>query len=153
MQKLIFTALAITLLSGLAIGLQSSLISAAGKSVGPTLTGLLVNAFAGSAAGLLLVVLYARQGNTAFSAIPSSTFGAMAVAGLLGIGVIAGVAYGLPRIGIAAGISMIITGQMIVAVLVDTFGLLDAQPIPLNWARMGGLALLALGTWLILPRA
>ncbi len=152
MQKLVLTALAITLFSGLAIGVQSSLISAAGKYIGGTLTGLFVNALAGLAAALLLVIIYVRQGNTAFSTIQSPTFGAMAVAGLLGIGVIAGIAFALPKIGIAAGLSMIITGQMTVGVLVDTFGLMDGQPIPLSWARIGGLVLLALGTWLIVPK-
>jgi len=78
--------------------------------------------------------------------------GIIVVSGLLGIGIIAGIAYALPKIGIAAGLSTIIAGQMAVAVLVDTFGLAGGQPIPLNWARIGGLGLLALGTWAILPK-
>jgi transporter family-2 protein len=152
MQKIILTALAIALCSGLAIGVQSSLISAAGKNTGATLTGLLVNAFAGTGAGLILVAMYVRDGNNVFLAIHTPALGVMAVAGLLGIGVISGLAYALPKIGVAAGLSMIITGQMLVGVLVDTMGLLDGQPIPLNWARIGGLGLLALGTWVIVPK-
>lgn len=152
MQKSILPALIVALLSGLAIGAQSSLNSAAGKITGATLTGLLVNFLGGAAAGLLLVVVYARQGKTTFSAIQAPTLGIIVVSGLLGIGIIAGIAYALPKIGIAAGLSTIIAGQMAVAVLVDTFGLAGGQPIPLNWARIGGLGLLALGTWAILPK-
>jgi transporter family-2 protein len=152
MQKVILTSLIVALFSGLAIGVQSSLISAAGKNTGAMLTGLLVNAIAGVAAGLLMVVVYVRQGNTAFSAIQAPTLGVIVVAGLLGIGIITGIAYALPKIGVAAGLSMIITGQMAVGVLVDTFGLADGQPIPLNWGRIGGLGLLALGTWFIVPK-
>ena len=70
----------------------------------------------------------------------------------MGIVIITGIAYALPRIGVAAGLSTIIASQMVVAVLVDTFGLAGGQPIPLDWARIGGLGLLALGTWLILPK-
>ena len=152
MQRLILTSLIVALFSGLAIGIQSSLISAAGKTTGAMLTGLLVNTFAGIAAGLLLLVVYVRQGNTVFSNIQAPTLGVIVVAGLLGIGIIAGIAYALPKIGVAAGLSMIITGQMTIGVLVDTLGLADGQPIPLNWVRIGGLVLLALGTWLIVPK-
>ena len=150
MQKSILPALIVALLSGLAIGAQSSLNSAAGKITGATLTGLLVNFLGGAAAGLLLVVVYVRQGKATFSAIQAPMLGIIVVSGLLGIGIIAGIAYALPKIGIAAGLSTIIAGQMAVAVLVDTFGLAGGQPIPLNWARIGGLGLLALGTWAIL---
>jgi transporter family-2 protein len=152
MEKIIFSALLVALISGLAIGVQSSLNSAAGKIAGAALTGLLVNALAGAAAGLILVVVYARRGNATFSAIQPPTLGIILASGLLGIGIIAGIAYALPKIGVAAGLSMIITGQMAVGVLVDTFGLLGGQPISLNWARVGGLGLLALGTWALIPR-
>ena len=81
-----------------------------------------------------------------------STAGVIAGAGLLGIGIISGIAYALPRIGVAAGLSMIITGQMAMGVLVDTFGFADGERIPLTWARIGGLLLLAVGTWLIVPK-
>ena len=127
-------------------------ISVAGKTTGAALTGLLVNVFAGLAAGLLVVVVYLRQGNTAFSAIQAPTLGLIMAAGLLGIGIIAGIAYALPKVGVAAGLSMIITGQMAMGVLVDTFGLADGQSIPLSWVRIGGLVLLALGTWFIVPK-
>jgi transporter family-2 protein len=152
MQKSILPALIVALLTGLAIGAQSSLNSAAGKMTGATLTGLLVNFLGGAAAGLLLVVVHVRQGNVTVSAIQAPTLGIIVVSGLLGIGIIAGIAYALPKIGVGAGLSTIIAGQMAVAVLVDTFGLAGGQPIPLNWARIGGLGLLALGTWAILPK-
>jgi transporter family-2 protein len=152
MQKLILTSLIVALFSGLAIGVQSSLISVAGKNTGAMLTGLLVNALAGVAAGLLLLAVYIWQGNTAFSAIQAPTLRAIVIAGLLGIGIIAGIAYTLPKIGVAAGLSMIITGQMAMGVLVDTYGLADGEPIPLNMARIGGLVLLAMGTWFIVPK-
>jgi uncharacterized membrane protein YdcZ (DUF606 family) len=152
MQKFVIQALMIALLSGLAIGVQSSLIGSAGKITGAVLTGLLVNFFAGAASGLLLVVIYLKQGNITFSGMRVSTIGMVIFAGILGVGVIAGIAYALPKIGVAAGLSMIITGQMAVAVLADTLGLTGEEPIPLNWVRIGGLVLLVLGTWAIVPK-
>ena len=152
MQKSILAALVVALFSGLAVGVQSSFINVAGKNTGAILTGLLVNIFAGIAAGLLVVIVYAQPGNSALSTIQAQTWGVMLVAGLLGIGVIAGIAYSLPKTGVAAGLSMIITGQMIVGVLVDMFVLkiLISLPVIMNWT--GGLGLLALGTWAIVPK-
>jgi transporter family-2 protein len=152
MQRIILTSLIVALFSGLAIGVQSTLISMAGRNTGAMLTGILVNVAAGLAAGLLLIVVYLRPGNPSLLAIQAPTFGVIAVAGLLGIGIIGGIAYALPKLGVAAGLSMIITGQMAMGVLIDTLGLADGEPIPLNWARIGGIVLLALGTWFIVPK-
>ena len=152
MQKPILIAIFAALASGIAIGTQSSLTSTAGKVTGPILAGLLINFAGGFSAGLILFVIYIQKGNVPFSAIQAPTWGIILVSGLLGIGIIAGVAYSLPKIGIAAGLSTIIAGQMTVAVLVDTFGLTGGEPIPLNLSRIGGLVLLALGTWAILPK-
>ena len=152
MQKSLLTALIVAIVSGLAIGTQSALTSASGKVTGATLTGLLVNFFGGVTAGLLLLVISVRQGKIVFSGLQAPTLINIVVSGLLGIIIIAGIAYALPKIGVAAGLSTLIAGQMMVAVMVDTFGLTGGEPIPLNWSRIGGLILLALGTWAILPR-
>jgi transporter family-2 protein len=152
MQKSFLIAIFAALISGIAIGTQSSLTSSAGKVTGPILAGLLINFAGGVSAGLILFVIYIRKGNVPFSAIQAPMWGIIIVSGLLGIGIIAGVAYSLPKIGIAAGLSTIIAGQMTVAVLVDTFGLTGGEPIPLNWSRISGLVLLALGTWAILAK-
>lgn len=152
MIKSIGPALIIAILSGLAIGTQAAFNSAIGKITGATLTGLLVNFLGGAAAGLFLAVIYLRQGSAAFSSIQPSTLGIIVVSGLLGIGIITGVAYALPKTGIAAGLSAIIAAQMVVALVVDTLGLLGGRPIQLSWARIIGIGLLALGTWTILPK-
>jgi len=152
MQKSLLTALIVAIVSGLAIGTQSSLTTATGKITSATLTGLLVNFAGGVASGLFLLVIYIREGKMSFSALNAPTIGLIIVSGLLGIGIIAGIAYALPKIGVTAGLSTIIAGQMTVAVVVDTFGLTGGEPIPLNWSRISGLILLALGTWAILPK-
>jgi len=152
MQKSMWIALAVAVLSGLAIGVQATLNSAAGKIVGATLTGLLVNFTGGAAAGVILAVMYLRLGNGGFSNLNPTSLGIIFASGLLGIGIITGVAYAFPKTGIAAGSAAIIASQMVVAVTVDTLGLTGGQPIPLSWTRIAGLGLLALGTWAILPR-
>ncbi|MDH5606238.1 MAG: hypothetical protein OEY93_05075, partial [Anaerolineae bacterium] len=69
MQKVFLPALLIALASGLAIGVQSTLIGSAGKTAGAVLTGLLVNFLAGAAAGVVLILIYAREGRAPFMGI------------------------------------------------------------------------------------
>jgi transporter family-2 protein len=54
------------------------------------------------------------------------------------------------RIGTAATIGIIIAGQLVMAALIDRFGLFGADRIGLGWARFTGLALLAAGAALSL---
>ena len=54
------------------------------------------------------------------------------------------------RIGTAATVGIIIAGQLVMAALIDRFGLFGADRIGLGWARLTGLALLAAGAALSL---
>lgn len=152
MQSSIIIAMLVAACSGLAVGVQSSLINVTGKISGAFFTGLLVNFFAGAIAGITLIVIYLKQGKSSYSVLNLSTIGLAGMAGILGIVVIMGIAYSLPKVGVAAGLSAIIAGQMFVGVIVDSFGLFGGEPIPLSWPRVAGIALLALGTWAIIPK-
>ncbi len=152
MPKAGVIAIFIAILSGLAIGVQSSLNSAAGKMTGAAITGLLVNFIGGVASALLLLLIFIRQRDMEFLNIKPTTWVVIVISGLLGIGIITGIAYALPKIGVAAGLSAIIAGQMVVALIVDTFGLTGAKPIPMNISRIIGILLLALATWALLPK-
>ena len=151
MQKGLIVAFVAAVGSGIAIGLQSTLNNWAGRLVGPTSTGLLVNFVGGVVAGVLLL-LASGQGVVHQGALQGTTPLIILTSGVLGIAIITGLAYSLPRIGIAAGLSAIILGQMVVAVAVDSLGWGGGEPIPLGAARVAGLALLLLGTWFLLPR-
>lgn len=152
MPKVGVIAIFIAILSGLAIGVQSSLNSAAGKMTGAVITGLLVNFIGGMASALLLLIIFIRQRDMEFLIIKPTTWGVIVLSGLLGIGIITGVAYALPKIGVAAGLSAIIAGQMVIALIVDTLGLTGAKPIPMSVSRMIGIVLLAFATWALLPK-
>jgi transporter family-2 protein len=152
MLKFQTIALIVALACGLGVGTQASLNNAAGRLAGPVLTGLLVNFLGGVVSGLILAAIYLRQGAGFLSGIRGSTLNILVIAGLLGIAIISGAAYALPRIGVAAGLAAVIVGQMFVAIIVDTLGLVGGQPVPISWVRLGGLALLALSTWMILPK-
>ena len=152
MQRGMIVALVVAVGSGIAIGLQSALNNWAGRLMGPTTTGLLVNFVGGVIAGTLLLVLAPRQNVLQWEALKGMAPGIILAAGALGIVIITGIAYALPRAGIAAGLSAVILGQMVVAAVVDGLGWGGAEPIPLSGARIAGLMLLVLATFLLLPR-
>jgi transporter family-2 protein len=55
-----------------------------------------------------------------------------------------------PRIGVAAAIGLVIAGNLVMAAVIDRWGLLGQDEIPITWHRVVGLALLAAGSALLL---
>ena len=152
MKAPVISALVIAFASGLAIGTQSTLTNWAGRLLGPTRTGLFINFAGGAIAGIVILALAFRTTRIPAPPITGSIIPIVVGAGALGLGIIAGIAFAFPKIGIAAGLATIIFGQMLVAVIVDTLGWAGAPPIPLGLARVFGLGFLLVGAWLVLPR-
>lgn len=149
MEKLLLSALLVAVGSGIAVGIQGTLNNWAGRIIGPVHTGLLVS-IAGGSVSFLLLLFVSRQQALPWAEVRASApyvFGA----GIMGIGILAGIAYSLPKAGIAAGLAGIILGQMLIAVVIDSLGW-GGSKIPLNVTRLLGLLLLVIATLLILPR-
>lgn len=151
MEKLVLGALLVALGSGLAVGLQNTFVSRASQSVGAVHTGLLVNLTGGTLSLVLLGVLVWRNPTFPWQDVRNSAV-FWAAAGALGVGIVVGIGFALPRTGVAAGLAAIILGQLFVAVVVDTFGW-GGPRIPLSVSRILGVTLLVVATWLLLPRS
>jgi transporter family-2 protein len=151
MKNQIILGLLGALVTGLAIGAQSSLSTRIGGLIGNFRTGLLMNFAGGVIAGLFVLALTFVQGKS-FWNLPSSAVIMLLVAGALGILIITGIAFSLQVTGVAAGLATVILGEMLVSVIVDTRGLAGAAPIPLTWERIAGLLVIVVGVYLILPK-
>ena len=57
-----------------------------------------------------------------------------------------------PRIGATATIGLLIAGQLAMGVLIDRYGWFGVEQVPLNWPRIVGVLLLAVGALLALRR-
>jgi bacterial/archaeal transporter family-2 protein len=57
-----------------------------------------------------------------------------------------------PRIGIAATLGVVIAGNLVMGALIDQFGLFGLDRVAIGWERALGIALLAAGVALSLPR-
>ena len=57
-----------------------------------------------------------------------------------------------PRIGIAATLGLVIAGNLVMGAVIDQLGLFGLDRIPIGWPRALGIAFLAVGVALSLPR-
>jgi len=139
----IFLIILIGLFGGVAVGLQSPLASMISQQLGVFESVFIVHL--GGALIALIPLLYLGGGK--LSQWRSVPWYALA-AGVFGLVVIASISYMIPRIGIAAAITTIVAGQLLVGTILDHFGLLGAAEKSLEPTRIFGLVVVLAGVWL-----
>jgi bacterial/archaeal transporter family-2 protein len=72
--------------------------------------------------------------------------------GALSAFIVLAITVGPPRIGVTATVALVIAGNLVMAALIDRYGLLGNKQIALDWPRVLGLILLAAGAALTLRR-
>jgi transporter family-2 protein len=72
--------------------------------------------------------------------------------GVMSVFIILAITVTGPRIGVVATTALIIAAQFALAALIDRFGWLGVEPVPVSWPRVLGIALLAVGAALTLRR-
>jgi len=72
--------------------------------------------------------------------------------GILSAFIVLAITFSAPKIGVAAAIGLVITGNLVVAAMIDRFGWFGVDPIPLDWPRVVGILLLAGGAALVLRK-
>ena len=139
-------ALLLAALCGAAMAVQGSLNSILGKFIGLLPATLLVHLV-----GTLGVILVCRWDGSAWGKLGQAPWFAF-LGGLLGVLIVYGVAASIPRLGVANATTAIIAAQITMAVAIDHFGLFGLKAIPFSWWKAAGMALLVLGTRLLLMR-
>jgi len=133
------------LVAGGAITFQSLFSGTIGDRV-----GVMESAFIIHLGGLLLaglIVLGMRGGNLgAWRTVPWYVYSA----GFLGVLIVSGYSFAVPRLGLAASLTLAIVVQLILGAVLDHFGVLGAAQRSLDLWRGVGIAVLLAGTWLIL---
>jgi bacterial/archaeal transporter family-2 protein len=151
MQNLTLVGLIVALGSGLAIGIQSTLFTMIGRSIGPVRGSLVVNVTAGIIAGFILMGALAIQGRAQWR-IPGGTLLPAVIAVILGLFIVAGISLAFQRTGLAAGVVTVFLGQMLISVIVDALGLAGAEVVPLDVRRVVGLVVMAVAVVLLVPQ-
>ncbi len=141
----------IALGAGALVAVQGGLLNIAGKQLGAINTGLLSLVTGG---GVAVAVLLVKRGLDPVGFNPEqlrTSIWYVLGAGSLGIFILTGISFVIQRVGVTAGLTGVILGQLLVSFLIDTFGWGGAA-IPFELRRVIGLALLIVGAYLVLPR-
>jgi len=69
--------------------------------------------------------------------------------GILVFAAVATIAYAIPRTGVALGNFVLVFGQLVLTVLIDTFGIGGLERVPLSPQRIIGLLVMLGGTYLV----
>lgn len=133
----------IGLAGGAAVGLQSPLASMISQRLGVFESVFIVHL--GGAMVVLVPLLF--MGGGKLSEWRSLPWYALC-AGVFGLIVIAAISFMIPRIGVAASITAIVAGQLLVGLFLDHFGLLGASIRPMDLTRGLGIVVVLAGVWL-----
>lgn len=134
----------IGVLGGVAAGLQGPLAGVMAKHVGIMGSVFIIHLGGTLAAAVFLFHPRAAQ-LSGWRAVPWYALGA----GVLGLVLVGALSYCIPRLGAASTMTLIIVAQLVVGALLDHFGLLVEQGRVFGPSRMLGVAVLLLGTWLM----
>lgn len=142
MQALIPIIL-IGLVSGVAVGLQSPLASMITQRLGALESIFIIHI--GGALLIAIPLIFLGGGNLGnWRSLPWYAL----AAGSMGLIVVAGVSFLIPRVGVASAIILIIAGQLLISSLLDHYGLLGVQVRHMDIQRILGLVIVFLGAWL-----
>jgi len=142
MQTIIVIIL-IGLAGGVAVGLQSPLASMMSQRLGVMESVFIVH-IGGALVALIPLLFYSGGKLAQWRSVPWYAL----AAGIFGLVVIGAISYMIPRVGVAASITAIVAGQLLVGTILDHFGLLGAVERSLDPTRILGLVVVLMGVWL-----
>ena len=142
--------LALALITGALIPIQASTNAAFSKSVGnPFITGLMV--FIVGLVGMILFLLISRTPLlTPPQLVAAPVYGYLG--GIIVATYVVMITILVPRIGVGTSIALIVTGQIICAVIIDHFGLFNVQVRPVDISRITGVLLMIGGIYLVMRK-
>ncbi len=97
---------------------------------------------------LALLLAFGLFGRPSLGALLSAPWWAY-LGGVLGAIFVTTTVLAVPRVGTAVTLGSIICGQLIGALLIDTFGWLGVKPIPLDLSRLAGVVFLIAGVVMV----
>jgi transporter family-2 protein len=132
------------LIGGLAMGFQGPLASLISQRLG-TLESVFIIHLGGAVVASIPLLVTGGGNLAAWRNVPWYALGA----GSLGLILISAISYTIPRLGIATTVTLIVVAQLSLGAALDHFGLLGMPVRSVDLTRLLGLAILFLGTWLM----
>jgi len=133
-------------IAGSMITVQSVLNSALGKKTG-NFGSVFILTIVSIAVLLLLMTLFPNTSN--LGEIPGLSEWYLYLGGVLGVAILAAPIFLIPRIGATSTLTALVLGQLLLALIIDHFGLFNVPKIEINLVRVMGIILLVVGAFLI----
>jgi len=133
-------------LGGAATALQAPTNAKMMGAVGSPVNAAFVSFAVGTAAlGILALVLQVRPDLAASRALPWYAW----VGGLYGAIFVVAAAWGVPRLGVATTIILMVAGQLLLSVVLDHFGAMGMPKQPISLGRIAGVGLVIAGVLMV----
>lgn len=137
------------LLAGALMPLQAGINARLRLTLGSPLQAAFVSFVVGTAAlGLMILLVPGRLPKDILVRTPWWAW----TGGLFGVVFISTAMVLAPRVGALVLVSLLVTGQLLAALILDHFGLLAFSKVPITAVRVLGVGFLLLGVLLVLPR-
>ncbi len=145
MNPNLFAMIAVVLAGG-ATALQAPTNAKLMGAVGSPVNAAFVSFAIGTAAlGIIAMILQAKPDVAAARGLPWYIW----IGGLYGAIFVVAAAWGVPRLGVALTITLMVAGQLLVGLVLDHFGAFGAPRAPISLGRMAGVALVIGGVLMV----
>lgn len=131
----------IAVISGLLMSVQGVFNTQVTKTTGMWVA----NAFVQFTAFLVCIAIWAISDRTSFGTLLKVEPRYMLIGGILGAGITYTVIKAMDMMGPAKAVMMIVTAQILVAYLIEFFGLFGVEKQPFSWRKVIGILLAAGG--------
>ena len=139
-------AMIAVVLGGAATALQAPTNAKLMTAVGSPVNAAFVSFAVGTAAlGLIALMLQTRPDMAAARALPAYAW----VGGLYGAIFVVAAAWGVPRLGVATTIILMVAGQLLLSIVLDHFGAMGMPKQPISWGRVAGVGLVVAGVLMV----
>lgn len=145
MNPMLFSLIAVVLAGG-ATALQAPTNAKLMSAVGSPVNAALVSFAVGTVAlAVLALIGQTRPDLAAAKALPWYAW----IGGLYGVIFVVAATWGVPRLGVALTITLMVAGQLLVGLVLDHFGAFGQPVQPMNLGRVAGVALVIAGVVMV----
>lgn len=148
---MIYGLIIITIIIGTLMPVQAGLNAELGRYLKNPFFGAFISFFTGTIL-LLSILLFKGMQWEELRRLPSAPIHLLS-GGLLGALFVGSSIYLIPRLGATTMIGAFVTGQLLMSVVIDHYGLMSLPVQPASFSRLFGILLLFAGLFLVLKKA
>ena len=141
-----YIAMILLLVAGALTAVQGPSNARLSAGLGSVINGAFVSFVVGTLAlGIIALFMQVRPEGQAVRSVPWWGW----IGGLYGCLFVTSIAWGIPKLGVATTMTLVVAGQLLLGVILDHFGALGTPTQPISWARVGGILLIVGGALLV----